>query len=292
MVKTLKDSLHWKRAIDWELKKIVQNLNDCPRVLKRCFEYALFPGGKRLRPLLCLFSYSTSGGKSIKEALPFACALELIHTFSLIHDDLPAIDNDNFRRGKPTLHKVFGEDLAILAGDALLVLSFEILFQELKKTAERARFEECRRQCFALTEIGKAIGNQGLVNGEVRDVLLKSQTTKLKLKNYISLIKKKTASLIRSSLVVGGLLAGLEKKRLNLLAQGGENLGILFQLIDDLADRNGAVPLFGEKVIWQKRTLYAQRALRSFQKLGKNFALFSEIVERINSGKTIFADDE
>lgn len=250
------------------LWKVVKDLKDCPRELRRGIEYALFPGGKRLRPILCLLSYFAAGGKSEKEILPFASALEMIHSFSLIHDDLPAIDDDDMRRGKPTLHRVFGEGIAILVGDCLLTLAFETIFKTLKNGAHPPRY-------FAFYEILKACGVKGMVGGQVMELTApKNQTEDF----YFKVSRKKTSSLITAGILVGAILAGLKRKKLQILRKAANAFGVAFQLADDIQDHDGLVKICGKVKTEGLKRFYGQKAILYLRQLGKEFEPLAMLV--------------
>ena len=211
-----------KKIIENALKKYLSKLKG-PKALSNAMKYAVFAGGKRLRPILTLESAKMLKG-SVKETLPFACAVELIHNFSLVHDDLPSMDNDNFRRGKPTCHKKFGISTAILAGDGLINLAFGIVAKTKKKKA------------FKIASIlSDAIGPENMVGGQVLDLEYERKSKKnKKLKRKID--NMKTASLMAVSCEVGALSASAKLKDLKKLREFGKNLGMAFQIADDLED--------------------------------------------------------
>jgi geranylgeranyl diphosphate synthase type II len=189
--------------------------------------YAVFAGGKRLRPLLLLSGCRTCGGAP-EEALPAAAAVEMVHTYSLVHDDLPAMDDDSLRRGKPTTHVVYGEALAILVGDALLTRAFEILSlpPELPEWAPR--------QLAILATLAAAAGSEGMIGGQVLD--LEAQGRDPDLEAVENLHGRKTGALIRASVVIGGHCAGADVERLRALGRYGTALGLAFQIVDDVLD--------------------------------------------------------
>jgi geranylgeranyl diphosphate synthase type II len=256
------------KMVDSYLRLILKKIQPSPEVLKEGIRYALFPGGKRLRPILCLSSYFASGGRREEEVLPFACALEMIHSFSLIHDDLPAIDNDAMRRGKPTLHRVFGEGMAILIGDALLTLAFETLFEVIRKK---------RRECFMRAYEEILFASEEMVRGQIEELASRQRT----LADYLKIIEKKTGSLFTSSLSVGAILAGLEEKKLLLLKKAAHAFGIAFQLSDDICDNNGAVSLCGRKKTEDMRKRYQKKALLYLTRLGKSFSPLGEFLRSL-----------
>ncbi|MEO0102364.1 MAG: polyprenyl synthetase family protein [candidate division WOR-3 bacterium] len=261
------------------LRRVIKNLKDCPKELQRGVEYALFPGGKRLRPILCLLSYFAAGGKSKREILPFAAALEMIHSFSLVHDDLPAIDNDEMRRGKPTLHRVFGEGIAILIGDYLLTLAFELLFRSLKT-------REGKNQYRAIGEILKACGTEGMVAGQIME-LVPPPTPNIEaaFRYYQRVCQKKTVALITASLMVGAILGGMKKEKLRFLRKGGNAFGLAFQLADDLKDNDGLVGVCGREKTMRLKRVYYRKAISSWKKLGKEFSPILTLINQILGDK-------
>jgi len=203
-----------------------------PSVLNRAMEYSLFAGGKRIRPILALASYESCGGIA-KEILPYAASLEFIHTYSLIHDDLPAMDNDDFRRGKLTNHKVFGEGIAILAGDALLTEAFYLLSNythHISRIAHRAVLKIIR-------EMAIAAGAHGMVGGQAEDILSENRTLDSDALSFIH--AHKTGALITASVRMGGILADAKRKELHALTRYGENIGLAFQIVDDVLNVQG-----------------------------------------------------
>jgi geranylgeranyl diphosphate synthase, type II len=211
--------------VEKTLEEILPPEDTRPCSIHRAMRYSVFAGGKRLRPALCLES-AWMFTDAMDGAVRVACALELIHTYSLIHDDLPALDNDDLRRGKPTNHKVFGEAMAILAGDGLLTLAFE--------TLARAPIEPARR-IRIIAEIGAAAGTvNGMVGGQVADVEAERKPVDSAGLEYIH--RSKTAALIRSSVVAGALAGGARDEDVERLRRFGENIGWAFQVVDDILD--------------------------------------------------------
>lgn len=213
------------------------------RQLERAMRYSVFAGGKRLRPILTLASAEAVG--SIPEAaLPAACALELIHTYSLIHDDLPAMDNDDWRRGKPTNHIVFGEAQAILAGDALLTQAFAVLSSrdhQVPLDAEKA--------LYVIQEIANAAGPMGMVGGQSVDI---SQEGTSKVQDAAEVLHyihtHKTGAILRAAVRVGAIVAEATPEQLSALTLYGEKLGLAFQICDDILDATGDAELLGKPV--------------------------------------------
>jgi geranylgeranyl diphosphate synthase type II len=211
-----------------------------PLVLQKAMLYSLFAGGKRIRPILALTSYEACGGDS-HEIVPYAAALELIHTYSLIHDDLPAMDNDDLRRGKPTNHKVFGEAVAILAGDAMLTEAFGILSDN--SLCNSVAAVDLLR---VLNDVSRSAGVRGMVAGQVQDIL--SENSEPDVENLEFIHRHKTAALIRSSVTMGPMLYGCYDSRLEALASYGNSLGLAFQVIDDILDVEGSTEELGKTV--------------------------------------------
>jgi geranylgeranyl diphosphate synthase type II len=211
-----------------------------PSVLHEAMVYSLFAGGKRIRPILALASYEACGGNP-EDIVPYASTLELIHTYSLIHDDLPAMDNDDFRRGKPTNHKIYGEAIAILAGDALLTEAFGILSSpSLSGTVKEANLLR------ALREIALASGLNGMVAGQVQDIISENYEPDRETLEFIHM--HKTASLIRASVMMGPILCGSGTDTLAALSEYGNNIGLAFQIIDDILDVDGDAEELGKPV--------------------------------------------
>ncbi|MBE9038807.1 geranylgeranyl diphosphate synthase CrtE [aff. Roholtiella sp. LEGE 12411] len=199
-----------------------------PEKIYEAMRYSLLAGGKRVRPILCLATCEMIGG-TIEMAMPTACAVEMIHTMSLIHDDLPAMDNDDYRRGKLTNHKVYGDDVAILAGDGLLALAFEFVATQTPQTVDRARVLQ------VVARLGKALGAAGLVGGQVVDLESEGKSDIcLETLNFIH--KHKTAALLEACVVCGGILAGASSEDVQRLTRYAQNIGLAFQIIDDILD--------------------------------------------------------
>jgi len=209
------------RALDGYLPKATVK----PATIHRAMRYSLFAGGKRLRPILCLAAAEACGGK-IDAAMPLACALECIHTYSLVHDDLPSMDNDDLRRGRPTCHKVFGDGIAVLAGDALLTIAFEITAD-----TQRSRRYDLRE---ILREISVAASSQKLIAGQVAD--LEAEGKQINRAQLRFIHENKTAALITTSVRLGAMSANATEQQLNAITEFGRALGLTFQVIDDILD--------------------------------------------------------
>jgi geranylgeranyl diphosphate synthase type II len=198
-----------------------------PAKIYEAMRYSLLAGGKRLRPILCLATCELMGG-SLEMALPTACALEMIHTMSLIHDDLPAMDNDDYRRGKLTNHKVFGEDIAILAGDGLLAYAFEYVATQTRNVAPAQVLE-------VIARLGRTVGAEGLVGGQVLDLESEGKPD-ISAETLSFIHTHKTGALLETSVVSGAILAGAKAEDINRLARYAQNIGLAFQIIDDVLD--------------------------------------------------------
>jgi geranylgeranyl diphosphate synthase, type II len=224
-----------QKEIDHALDRYLPKANTKPATLHKAMRYSLFAGGKRLRPILCLASAEACGGK-IRDALPFACALECIHTYSLVHDDLPSMDDDDFRRGRPTCHKVFGDGVAVLAGDALLTIAFEIV-----STAQPApRYD----MSILLREIAVAAGSQKLIAGQVADLEAEGRNVKRDQLRYIH--ENKTAAILSASVRLGAMSANADAKKLRAITNFGRGLGLAFQVIDDILDVTQTSEILGK----------------------------------------------
>ena len=214
-----------QRKIDRALERYLPGENTRPPTIHKAMRYSLFAGGKRLRPILCLAAAETCGGK-IDNGLPLACALECIHTYSLVHDDLPSMDNDDFRRGRPTCHKVFGDGIAVLAGDALLTIAFEIV--------SRVKFSPRYNLSILLREIAVAAGSRKLIAGQVADLEAEGRNIDMMGLRYIH--ENKTAAILTTSVRLGAMSAGANPKDLDAITKFGRALGLAFQIIDDILD--------------------------------------------------------
>ena len=200
-----------------------------PERLSESMRYSLLAGGKRIRPALCLAACELVGG-DMETAMPTACALEMIHTMSLIHDDLPSMDNDDFRRGKPTNHKVYGEEMAILAGDALLSHAFEYIGRETKGV-------DADKVLRVIVDVGECVGSEGLVGGQVVDILSEGagpENVTIETLQYIH--AHKTGALLEVSVTAGAILGGASEEQIGKLERYAQNIGLAFQVVDDILD--------------------------------------------------------
>ena len=234
----LKEKLQqYSELVNQEFEKIFV-LENCPeRQLRESMKYSLTAGGKRLRPALILEGYRLFKS-DYKKALPFACAMEMIHTFSLIHDDLPAIDNDDLRRGKPTNHKVFGESTAILAGDALLNKAYEVIAENLVDG------ENITNKVKAFNIFSEAVNN--MIKGEFVDINLEGK--QITEKELMYMHNNKTGALIKGSLLIGATLAGASKNDIKILEEYAEIIGVNFQIKDDILSETGDEKVLGKPI--------------------------------------------
>ena len=231
-------------AVNAALEALLPPATERPAKLHEAMRYSVFAGGKRLRPVLCIAACEACGGTA-EQAMPAACALELLHTYTLIHDDLPAMDDDTLRRGRPTCHIQFDEATAILAGDALLTFAFEVL----------ANVPNIGN--LLALELARAAGSRGVIGGQMEDMDAEGKTPDADLVEYIH--RNKTAALIRAACVMGGICAkadfppspdGLRRtsQTLEKLAAYGENIGLAFQMVDDLLDESATVEELGKDI--------------------------------------------
>jgi geranylgeranyl diphosphate synthase type II len=224
-----------RAGIEEALDRLLPKEEAHPASIHKAMRYSVFAGGKRIRPILCLEAAAMFSENPVA-AVSTGCALEFIHTYSLIHDDLPALDNDDFRRGKPTCHKVFGEAIAILAGDALLTLAFQTLaFVPV----------EPQRRLNILATIAQAAGtDRGMIGGQVADLEAEKKTPDVGTLEYIH--RSKTAALIRASIVAGGIAGGATNDDVERLKCFGENIGWAFQVVDDILDVEESSAVLGK----------------------------------------------
>jgi len=224
------------KLVEDALAPQLASLGYIPEKLFEAMDYSLSAGGKRLRPVLLLAACDTLGG-NVEEAIPFACALEMIHTYSLIHDDLPAMDNDDLRRGRPTNHKVFGEGMAILAGDGLLSAAMELMLRAAVRMGDL-------RGVRAAEAIARRAGVTGMGAGQVMDVTGERSTPTLEKVDYIH--RHKTADLLTAPIEAGFILAGADEATVKVGCEYGMNLGLAFQMVDDLLDVEGDAATLGK----------------------------------------------
>ena len=241
MKNNLEDYLKSKKdTVDAALERYLPGVSSVPPILFESVRYSVFAGGKRIRPILCLASAEAVGGKA-ETVLPAACALEMIHTYSLIHDDLPVMDDDDYRRGKPTNHRIFGEAVAILAGDALLTEAFHLI-------SDRELFNGVPAESIlrVIHELSQASGYFGMVGGQVVDIQSEGQAVGEETLYFIH--THKTGALMTAAVRTGAILAGAAEGQIHALSQYGRDLGIAFQVADDILNVEGNRESLGKEI--------------------------------------------
>ncbi len=287
-----------RARVDAALEQLVPSQQQYPGTIHQAMRYSLFAGGKRIRPILCIAASEATAGRDAPETpgaregvwIP-ACSLELVHTYSLIHDDLPALDNDDYRRGKPTCHKQYGEAMAILAGDALLTLAFQVLSEMNDVPAER--------RVRLVAELSRAAGTVGgMIGGQVADLEAEGKPVDEAQLHYIH--RSKTGALILAAVRLGALWAGAPEAEFEALSRYGEHIGLAFQIVDDILDVEGSTEALGKTAgkdaAQQKATFPAlygleasrkqardalARATEALEPLGERARRLRQIAERI-----------
>jgi len=219
------------RSVEKTLDEILPAESEYPQTIHKIMRYSAFAGGKRIRPALVLAANEVCGQPfANKNACLAAAAIEMLHTFSLIHDDLPCMDDDDLRRGRPTAHKVFGEGIAVLGGDALAIFAYEVL----------ARIGNIK----IIEEVSKALGTKGMIGGQIIDIESEGKDVGLDIVDYIH--RGKTAALIRSSILIGAIIADADEKKIAALSQYGNAVGLAFQVVDDILDITATTEQLGK----------------------------------------------
>lgn len=261
------------RLVNSALAKEFSSKDGIPPQLFKAMRYSTFSGGKRIRPILSLTTFEACKGKNLKLILPFACGIELLHTFSLINDDLPCMDNDDWRRGKPTLHKAFDETTAVLASSALFAQAFELFAKSKAPPIRRIR---------AISDIAKTIGAEGIIAGQIMDI--KGKVSNLPKLKKIQL--KKTAEFIAVSIKTGAVIAGVKENIIKKLWQAGIELGMLFQITDDILDAKqdkanqpSIMKFYDLSRVKRIAQNYASKAMQKFSTLGKRFEPLIQITD-------------
>ncbi len=276
------------KQIDEYLEQYLPLEKEYPSIIFEAMRYSVFAGGKRLRPVL-LFSACEALDGDIKKAIPFACAIEMIHSYSLIHDDLPAMDNDDYRRGMLTSHKKFGEAIAILAGDGLLHHAFEIMSDACVKYCSNETVK-------AMQAIAHGAGVFGMLSGQVTDVI--SEGKQIDEKTMYFIHKNKTAAMLQGALKAGTLLAGGTEQQVKMMEQAGEKIGVAFQIADDILDvtstfqelgkpvhsdekneKNTFVTMYGIEASQKMVETLSEEAITIFQKFGKKADFLIELTQ-------------
>jgi geranylgeranyl diphosphate synthase type II len=245
-----------REAVDAALNRFLPESSEAPPVITEAMRYSVFAGGKRLRPMLVLAAAETvasrlalSESAALQIALPAACAIEFIHTYSLVHDDLPAMDNDTLRRGRPTAHVVYGEGTAILSGDALLTEAFTLLAREPRALPAELGSDGdlATRKLAAIEVIGTAAGAIGMVGGQALDLkAAEAGAAPLDEDGLGVMHARKTGALLRASAMAGGILLGASGDLLSAIATYGTHIGLAFQIVDDILDVEGASAVLGK----------------------------------------------
>ena len=282
------------KQIDEYLEQYLPLEKEYPSIIFEAMRYSVFAGGKRLRPVL-LFSACEALDGDIKKAIPFACAIEMIHSYSLIHDDLPAMDNDDYRRGMLTSHKKFGEATAILAGDGLLHHAFEIMSDACVKYCSNETVK-------AMQAIAHGAGVFGMLSGQVTDVI--SEGKQIDEKTMYFIHKNKTAAMLQGALKAGTLLAGGTEQQVKMMEQAGEKIGVAFQIADDILDvtstfqelgkpvhsdekneKNTFVTMYGIEASQKMVETLSEEAITIFQKFGKKADFLIELTQYLMKRK-------
>jgi geranylgeranyl diphosphate synthase type II len=267
-----------QKEIDRALDRFLPKESAKPATIHKAMRYSLFAGGKRLRPILCLAAAEACGGE-IAAALPLACAVECIHTYSLVHDDLPSMDNDDLRRGRPTSHKVFGEGIAVLAGDALLTIAFEIATH-----AKPTRRYSTRDM---LHDLAVAAGSRKLIAGQVSDLEAEGKKVARAELRYIH--ENKTAAMLAASVRLGAMSANATGKQLAAIADFGQSLGLAFQVIDDILDVTQTSEKLGKSA---GKDVAAQKATYpAVIGLDKSRAEAKRLTSRAHAALSVFRSD-
>lgn len=267
--------------IDIVNKKLEEYLSPkYPEDIYKAMGYSVFAGGKRVRPVLMLASCEAFGG-NVANVLPYACGLEMIHTYSLIHDDLPAMDNDDYRRGKLTCHKAFNEGLAILAGDGLLTYAFDIMLSD-------AFDKQDLKYIYATKAISQLSGMNGMLVGQVVDV--QSEGKKIDADTLLYIHDNKTAGLIKAALLAGASIGGADKENLKLLEKVGYNIGMAFQIKDDILDVTSTTEILGKPVLSdEKNDKVTYVSLYGLEKAQKDFEFLSneaiELLKKLDNSE-------
>ena len=275
------------KIIDQALPSFLPKEKDHPTLLSQAMRYAVLSGGKRIRPILALAACEVVGGR-VQNALPAACALELIHSYSLVHDDLPCMDKDNTRRGKPSCHVKFGEVTALLAGDALLTLAFGILCGGGVSTprlgrGERAPTRLLHRRLDVIRWISEAVGHRGMVGGQQLDMEFRDKEPDLPSIEYIN--THKSGSLIAVSAKVGAYLGGGTPQQVDFLHRYGKAVGLLFQIVDDIMDKQGYARVIGSHDAQEEASRLVSKAKKEISSFGKKGEWLSGLADFILTRK-------
>ena len=256
--------------VNQTLGRLLPAAGQGPGKIHRAMRYSVLGDGKRIRPILALAACEAVGAP-VSRALDAACALEMIHAYSLVHDDLPAMDDDDFRRGKPACHKRFGEAIGVLTGDALLTHAFGLLGRT------GAQNGHAGVHLRVIREVARAIGTEGMLGGQVAD--LQASTGRVTAKTLESINTRKTGALIAASVRVGALLGGASPWAYRALARYGERVGLVFQLVDDLLDKDGLVRCQPEETVRRRAKRLTREAVAALEPLGRRAEPLREIAQ-------------
>lgn len=256
------------RVIESEIERVLPKGGIYSFKINEAMKYTLFSGGKRFRSILALGACKACGGK-LKDAIPASLAVELIHTYSLVHDDLPSLDNDDMRRGRKSCHRRFGEATAILTGDALLTLAFELI----------AEINPSDRAVSVLKELSIASGTRGMIGGQIADLMMSDKKKNLKALDYISTYK--TGCLIRGSAVIGALSSGASSDDVGRMRSYGEFLGLAFQIVDDILDGDGYLRFMKKEEASLKAKKLIIKAKKTIQNYGKKADTLNKLADFI-----------
>ncbi len=265
--------LHDKKiVVENMLRDICTSFVSTPGILRNAMEYMLFSNGKKIRPILAIAACEAKG-KSADDFLPCFCTLEMIHTYSLIHDDLPCVDNDDTRRGRPTCHKAFGEAVAIMAGDGLLTEAFRVLTDQ--RFTERVSPKISKQIVF---EIAHAAGAEGMVGGQVMDIIYENKEGTRNILHYIH--SHKTAAMLRASVRIGAIAGGARARELKNFTRYGDAIGLAFQIMDDILDVEGDEETVGKKL---KKDANKQTYVKHYGILASKYKLEQLVDEAVRS---------
>lgn len=256
----------YRKQIDDYLDRYLIKKNVYPKSLHEGMRYAIFSGGKRIRPILTIAAAQAVGGR-IVPAMPVACAIECVHAYSLVHDDLPCMDNDDYRRGKQTVHKKFGEWTAVLVGDALLTFAFDLI-TKVKPAEESVQISKI---------LAQAAGARGMIGGQMVDKLYERKRLTLPVMDFINI--NKTGKLLAASCHTGAIVGGASKAKEKIILKYGEHLGLVFQLIDDIIDNDGYVRFAGRSDCLRRAEDLTNAAKSLAAKLPKNQKVLIEIAD-------------
>ncbi len=263
-----------KNLIDRYIDRYLPSGSEDPKIIHKAIRYSLFSGGKRIRPILAIEAYRVCDARA-NEILPAACAIEFAHTYSLIHDDLPAMDNDDYRRGKLTLHRVFGEANAILAGDAILTMAFNII----------SKYFSPKIGLRVIKELSDAIGTKGMVGGQVMDLEFSTGRSRPNRKILDNINRLKTARLFEASTRIGAMVAGVGRKKEEAMARFGANFGMAFQIVDDILDEGSYAKVFGETMSRNNSWELIKKAKDALSCFGKKADRLREMANHILTRK-------